>query len=462
MAGIFKAYDIRGVVGEELTMARAYWIGRALAAEVFEKQCPIVVTRDMRTHSPELAEALIRGLTEGGCDVIDVGLAATPMNYWANNFYQACGSVTVTASHNGPAYNGFKVSGPQATPRDFMTGLDKVEAFVLEAESGHDTISADKPGTVSQPEGALNEYLDFMSQFVAPGSAKVKIAIDGANGMAGSFLPDFARRFDWLETVPLYWELDGTFPNHEADPLKAENLRDVQAKTRQSKCDFGVAYDGDADRCMFVDENGDAISSDLITALIAAKILETHRGSAILFDLRSSQIVPEWIEKHGGQPVRGRVGHSFMKRLLKEKNAPFGGELSGHYYFADCFNTDSGLMAMIQMLNLWRAAQEIEPTPLSQLIAPLRQYSATGEINFRVDDAKKVLQKIEEHYQKRNAQIDHLDGLTAKLETWWFNLRCSNTEPLLRLNLEARTPAERDAHLQEVQSLIGGEPAQSH
>lgn len=462
MAGIFKAYDIRGIVGKDLTSERAHWIGRALAAEVFNGQSPIVVTRDMRTHSPELTDALVRGLSEGGCDVIDVGLAATPMNYWANNFYGAQGSVTVTASHNGPEYNGFKVSGPGATPRDFITGLDKVEAFVLEAESGHDEIAADTPGTITKPEGALEEYLDFMAQFVAPGTRKVKIAIDAANGMAGSFLPDFVKRFDWLETVPLYWELDGTFPNHEADPLKAENLHDVEAKTRETNCDFGVAFDGDADRCMFVDEKGDAISSDLITALIAAKILEKHPNSAILFDLRSSQIVPEWIEEHGGVPVRGRVGHSFMKRLLKEKQAPFGGELSGHYYFADCFNTDSGLMALIQMLNLWRAAQENEPTPLSQLAAPLRKYSATGEINYRVSDAKKVLEKIENHYKSQGAWMDNLDGLTVKLENWWFNLRSSNTEPLLRLNLEASNPQERETHLQEVQNLIGGEPAKGH
>lgn len=462
MAGIFKAYDIRGVVERELTEERTYWIGRALAVEVFALQSPIVVTRDMRSHSPQLSASLIRGLSEGGCDVIDAGLAATPMNYWANNFYDAKGSVTVTASHNGPTYNGFKVSGPGATPRDFVTGLDKVEAFVLQAESGHDEIVADKPGQVTQAEGALEKYLDWMAQFVEDGSIKVKIAIDAANGMAGFFLPEFVKRFDWLEVVPLYWELDGTFPNHEADPLKAENLHDVQAKTRETGCDFGVAYDGDADRCMFVDEKGEAISSDLITAIIAARVLENHPNSAILFDLRSSQIVPEWIEQHGGLPVRGRVGHSFMKRLLKEKNAPFGGELSGHYYFAECFNTDSGLMAMIQLLNLWRKAQQEGPTTLSQLVAPLRKYSATGEINYRVDAVKHVLQNIEEHYQQQGAWLDHLDGLTVKLDSWWFNLRSSNTEPLLRLNLEAGSPEERDRYLQKVQALIGGEPAQGH
>jgi phosphomannomutase len=463
MAGIFKAYDIRGVVGEALNAERAYWIGRALASELFGAQSPIVVTRDMRTHSPEIAASLMRGLTEGGCDMIDVGLAATPMNYWANVHFNAAGSVQVTASHNGPEYNGFKVSGPDATPRDFVTGLDKVEAFVLRAENG-DAPASQKNGSVTQVEGALEKYLDFMAQFVNENTAPrtVKVAIDAANGMAGSFLPAFVERFSWIEAVPLYWELDGTFPNHEADPLKAENLRDVQEKTRAAGCDIGVAFDGDADRCMFVDEKGDIVTSDLITALIAGDVLQNHRGAAVLYDLRSSQIVPEWIEKHGGVPVRGRVGHSFMKRLLREKNAPFGGELSGHYYFADCFNTDSGLMALIQILNIWRQAQGEKPTPFSQIVAPLRKYRATGEINYRVADAKAVQAKIEEHYAAQGAQCDHLDGLTVQFGDWWFNLRSSNTEPLLRLNLEAATAEQRDARLHEVESLIGSAPVAGH
>lgn len=462
MAGIFKAYDIRGLVGKDLSPERAYWIGRALAAEVFGGASPIVVSRDMRTHSPKLSGALVRGLSEGGCDVLDIGLAATPMNYWANNYYGAQGSVQVTASHNGPEYNGFKVSGPGATPRDFVTGLDEVEAFVLAAESGAQPVAVEQPGIVTPPDGALRNYLDWMSAFVAPSDIKVKIAVDTANGMGGLFMPEFAARLDWLECVPLYWELDGTFPNHEADPLKAENLHDVEAKTREAGCDFGVAYDGDADRCMFVDEKGQAISSDLITALIAGSVLEITPGSPILYDLRSSHIVPEWIKAHGGEPVRGRVGHSFMKRLLKEKDARFGGELSGHYYFADCFNTDSGLMAMIQLLNLWRVAQANGPQTLSQLVAPLRKYSASGEVNFRVSDVQTVLRQIEDHYNAQGARTDHLDGLTVELDGWWFNLRSSNTEPLLRLNLEAANSQERDRHFDEVQQLIGAEPVQGH
>jgi phosphomannomutase len=486
MAGIFKAYDIRGVVnesgtvGEGLSVERAYLIGRGLAATVFENQisvegasrCPIVVSRDMRTHSPQMAAELIRGLSEGGCDVLDMGLAATPMNYWANVHYKSGGSVTVTASHNGPEYNGFKVSGAGATPLDFSTGLNRVEEFVLRSEADSSTPSpASNVGTVTVVEDALGKYLDFMDGFVEPGSTnsqssrKLKIGIDAGNGMGGFFLPEFFARHPEFEVVPLYWELDGSFPNHEADPLKEENLRDVQALVKEHTCDFGVAYDGDADRCMFVDNTGANISSDLVTAFIAEEMLSSTPSSPILYDLRSSRIVPEWIEQHGGVPVRGRVGHSFMKRLLKEKGARFGGELSGHYYFADCFNTDSGLMAMIQIINIWRkrqndsgSAASADVVPLSQMIEPLRKYAATGEINFRVPDVAVVQRKIEEHYGAQGANLDHLDGLTVEFDDWWFNLRSSNTEPLLRLNLEAANPAARTARLSEVQDLIGQPP----
>ncbi len=466
MAGIFKAYDIRGIVGEGLSPARAYWIGRGLAAEIFGASAdadagPVVVSRDMRTHSPQLAEELIRGLSKGGCDVLDMGLAATPMNYWANVHFESRGSVMVTASHNGPEYNGFKVSGAGATPLDYASGLDKVERFVLRAEENSAAATASHgagAGHITLAENALGEYLNWMSGFVEEGATPLKIGIDAANGMAGFFLPEFVARFPWLEVVPLFWELDGSFPNHEADPLKPENLRDVQTLVRQHGCDFGVAFDGDADRCMFVDEIGANISSDLTTALIAAEILEQSPGSPILYDLRSSNIVAEWIEKHGGVAVRGRVGHSFMKRLLREKAARFGGELSGHYYFADCFHTDSGLMAMIQVINIWRKAQQKENTQggrtLSQMVAPLRKYSATGELNFRVADVGAMLRRIQEHYAAQGARLDHLDGLTVDFDDWWFNLRSSNTEPLLRLNLEAGDVAARESRLREVRQLI--------
>lgn len=461
MAGIFKAYDIRGVVGNGLDEKRAYLIGRGLAQEVFNGQSPIVVSRDMRTHSPEIAGELTRGLNDGGCDVIDIGLAATPMNYWANNFYGAHGSVQVTASHNGPEYNGFKVSGQGATPLDFSTGLDKVEAFVYKAENENgEPKPSGKIGTTQKIDDALPRYLEWMDGFVDNeySNVKIKIGIDAANGMGGFFLSDFFTRHANLELVPLFFELDGNFPNHEADPLKEENLVDTQKLVREHGCDFGVAFDGDADRCMFVDEKGDNISSDLITGLIAQSMLEKFPNSPILYDLRSSRAVPETIAQHGGIAVRGRVGHSFMKRLLKAQNAPFGGELSGHYYFRDCYNTDSGLMALIQVINIWAKtnanAQSSTRSPLSQLMQPLRKYSATGEINFHVADAKAAQQKIEAHFAAQGATLDHLDGLTVEFADWWFNLRSSNTEPLLRLNLEAAAVEERDRHRAQVEALL--------
>lgn len=464
MAGIFKAYDIRGIVGDALSPRRAYLIGRALGERVFaQASAPIALTHDMRTHSPELFDELARGLRESGRDVLEVGLAPTPMNYWAINHYDCAGGIQVTASHNGPEYNGFKVSGAGATPLDYSTGLDKVEEFVLNAEINGTPDGLAKVGERQVVQGAMADYLKWMNGFMHVGERKLTIGIDCGNGMGGSFLPGFFASWPQFEVTRLYWELDGTFPNHEADPLKPENLHDVQALVREQKLDFGVAFDGDADRCMFVDEHGDSISSDLITALIAGEILAESPSTPILYDLRSSQAVPEWVREHGGVPVRGRVGHSFMKRLLKEKGARFGGELSGHYYFADCFNTDSGLMALIQILNLLSKSDK----PLSDHIAPLRRYAATGEINYRVPDVKETLGKIEAHYGAQGAKLNHLDGLTVEVGDireggWWFNLRSSNTEPLLRLNLEAPDATQRAQRLKEVQGLLGAEPVQVH
>ncbi len=461
MAGIFKAYDIRGIVtGDDapLTPQRAYLIGRGLAERVFAQMGPIALTHDMRTHSPELYGELSRGLSEGGCSVIEVGLAATPMNYWAINQYAAQGGVQVTASHNGPEYNGFKVSGRNAAPFDFVSGLNMVEDYVLSTEKAEMPAPVEHQGEVTRAENVLRDYLDWMNKYVVPGTKTLKIGIDAGNGMGGLFLPDFFAGYPQWEVTPLYFELDGNFPNHEADPLKPENLEDVQKLVRDNGLDFGVAYDGDADRCMFVDENGDSISSDLITALIAAEIIGEQPGAAILYDLRSSHVVPEWIKQHGGVPYRGRVGHSFMKRLMKDKGAMFGGELSGHYYFAACFNTDSGLMAMIKILNLLSNSDK----KLSEHVAPLRRYAATGEINYRVGDVDEVLAKVKKHFGDAGAKFDELDGLTVQNEGWWFNLRSSNTEPLLRLNLEAADAGERDAHLKEVQGVLGAEPVTGH
>ena len=463
MSGIFKAYDIRGIASGDdapLTAQRAYLIGRGLAHSVFAGFSPIAISHDMRTHSPELYGELSRGLREGGCDVLEVGLCATPMNYFAINHYDARGGVQVTASHNGPEYNGFKVSGPGASPLDYSSGLNMVEQYVLDAEKGETPAPVENVGSATPVENVLRDYLDWMNRFVQTGDKTLKIGIDAGNGMAGLFLPEFFAPHEPWQATPLFWELDGNFPNHEADPLKAENLVDVQRLVRDNKLDIGVAYDGDADRCMFVDENGDSISSDLITALVAAEILAEQPGATILYDLRSSKVVPEWIKEHGGVPQRGRVGHSFMKRLMKREGAMFGGELSGHYYFASCFNTDSGLMMMIKVLNLLSHSDK----PLSEHIAPLRRYRATGEINYRVEDAAATREKVKAHYTSHGATTDELDGLTVNMPdgSWWFNLRSSNTEPLLRLNLEAANESERDAHLQEVQGLLGASPVAGH
>jgi phosphomannomutase len=463
MAAPFKAYDIRGIVGDDLTIERAHLIGRGLALEIFvaapatdESAGPIVVSRDMRGHSPQVSEALVRGLREGGCAVLDIGLCATPMNYWANAHFAARGSVMVTASHNGPRYNGFKVSGAGATPIDHSSGLDRVEARVRAWEAD----GAPAPGSTSDGTAAvekqadvLSDYLEWMDGFLVRDGKPLRVGVDASNGMAGLFLPGWFASRPWLDPRPLFWELDGLFPNHEADPLKAENLRDVQALVQREGCDFGACFDGDADRCMFVDETGALISSDLITALIAQQVLAQTPGGPILYDLRSSRVVAESIEKSGGQAVRERVGHSFMKRKLRALGARFGGELSGHYYFADCFDTDSGLMALVQIVNILQKHGK----PLSALVAPLRKYSATGEINFRVPETQRVLDHVASTYAAQGARLDHLDGLSVLFDRWWFNLRSSNTEPLLRLNLEAPNQDERDARLQEVEALISSQ-----
>lgn len=457
MAAPFKTYDIRGLVPGELSPDRARLIGLALAQQLFtpdensnENSKLIVVSRDMRTHSPEMSAALVEGLRQGGLDVLDIGLAATPMNYWANVHFQARGSVQVTASHNGPRYNGFKVSGAQAVPIDYGSGLNRVEAQVLAWEQNSPPEPLSARGELRTEEDVLAKYLEWMDSFLVREGRSLRIGVDAGNGMGGFFLSGWFEKRPWLDCAPLFFELDGTFPNHEADPLKAENLVDVQALVTREGCDFGAAFDGDADRCMFVDEQGQNISSDLVTALIAGQVLGDSQGSAILYDLRSSRAVPEWISEHGGRPVRERVGHTFMKRTMRETGARFGGELSGHYYFADCFNTDSGLMALVQIVNILQKSDR----PLSELIAPLRRYSATGEINFRVPDAQATMRHIAQVFEKQGARLDYLDGLTVDFESWWFSLRSSNTEPLLRLNLEASGEAERDQKAGEVREII--------
>ncbi len=444
---IFKAYDIRGLVPDELDADAAGRIGAATAR--FLRVEKLVVGRDARTHSPELFEALVRGVTGQGVDVVDIGLVATPMVYFAVDHLDAGGGIMITASHNPGRYNGFKICREHAIPVGEATGLREIEQLC--AGDGPEPVA--KAGSV-RARDITDAYVDHVLS-VGTGRPSLRVAIDCGNGMAGVGLEPLLLRLD-LSVERLYFEPDGNFPNHEADPLKVENLREVSEAVMRTGSDFGVAYDGDADRAVFVDETGEPISADLLTGLLARHQLRQHPGGRVLYDLRSSRVVAEEIEKAGGVAEMCRVGHSFVKARMREVGAIFAGELSGHMYFrfSPTLVADDGIAALVALLHVL----DTEKRPLSELIAPLRRYSASGEINRRVDDVPGLLAAIEsEHREAR--EISHLDGLLVRYPEWWFNLRPSNTEPVLRLNLEADTRermlAERDGLL----ARIGGSPA---
>jgi phosphomannomutase len=445
MSGIFKAYDVRGLVPAELNEDIARQIGLAfqhvLDAEDRALGNTVVVSRDMRSHSEGLAKALIEGLTASGLDVLDIGLATTPMNYFAVGFTEAAGGVQVTASHNPAQYNGFKFSRHGALPVSGDHGIALMEEKV---KSG-DLPRADRPGKVTH--GAVFEdYRRHVLSFLR-GKNHLKVVVDVANGMGTLYEPILQAM--GIDLIPLYFELDGSFPNHEANPLKEENLHDLMRKVKETGADLGVSFDGDADRSAFIDERGEPIGSDLMTGLIGGELLDREPGKAVLYDLRSSRAVHEYIEEHGGIPVRERVGHSFMKATLRQRHGIFGGELAGHYYFRDHFYADCALMAVIEVLNLMRATGQ----PLSALVQPLRRYAKSPEINFVVEDKQG---KIEELAQRHaGARIDYLDGITFQYPTWWANVRPSNTEPFLRLVVEASTQQELEGRVEELVEILG-------
>lgn len=453
MAGIFKAYDIRGIYGDNLTEDLAYQIGLSSANTVYETGQTILVSKDARPHSNSLSDSLIQGLIKGGCNVIDIGLAATPMNYWANTKYKADGSIMVTASHNPGKYNGFKLSLANAAPIAYADGIELIEQNI---NTSNESVSPGSLTTLTSDESQalLSEYLDFMRKFleISDNPRKLKIAIDAANGMAGYFIEQFLEKYEFLDVVPLYWDIDCTFPNHEADPLKLENLKDLQKSVIDNSCDFGISFDGDADRAVFIDNHGQVITSDLTTGLIGVDYLSSEPGLSIGYDLRSSQIVPESINSHKGTAIKTKVGHSNIKKLMRENNIQFAGELSGHFYFKELSYTDSALMAFIKVLNiLQKDSQDI-----ASIMQSYRQYHSSGEINYTVTDTAQVLHTVEEHFRmsQDNLEISHLDGLSVHADNWWLNLRASNTEPLLRLNLEAKTAELKELKLQETISLI--------
>jgi phosphomannomutase len=448
--GIFKAYDIRGLVPKELDADLARRIGHAFAR--FLKAKRLVVGQDMRTHSPELADAVSEGMRDAGADVVRLGLASTPMTYFAIGSQACDGGLCVTASHNPGQYNGMKLCREGARPISGATGIAEVERLSAGPYLGR----AGKRGGEERLD-LLSAYADHVARF-ARLDREVRVAADCANGMAGFTLPHILERVPRIRAEAMLTELDGTFPNHEANPLKEENLDPLRELVQRSQAEIGVSFDGDADRCCFVDETGRTVPADLMTALLAPGFAARGRGTPIVYDLRSSWVVKEEIARAGGTPIRERVGHSFIKATMRDRGAVFGGELSGHFYFGDNFTTDSGDIAMVSALSLL-ASKQSGGKPLSELVRGLRRYHATGEINFHVADKDAAIAALKARY--RDGRQDALDGITVEYgelsdpDWWWFNVRASNTEPLLRLNLEARTAAIRDRRRDELVGLLG-------
>ncbi|WP_420639945.1 phosphomannomutase/phosphoglucomutase [Candidatus Poriferisocius sp.] len=440
---IFKAYDVRGTVGDQLDADGAKAIGGAFARFVAASEASaVLVGRDMRPEGEEFAAAFGQGALDHGVDVVDVGLCATDMLYYGSGSLGLPGAV-FTASHNPAGYNGIKMCGAGAAPISADTGLEAIKAMAV---AGADPAATRGTRTIRD---LLPGYVEHVRSFVdCDGLAPLLVVADTANGMGGLVLPAV---FDGLAPVldHLYPELDGTFPNHPADPLQPENQRDLQERVQAVGADVGLAFDGDADRVFLVDENSRPISGSLTTAIIARSLLDQHPGAVVLHNLICSKSVPEVIAEGGGTAVRTRVGHSYIKQAMAETGAVFGGEHSGHYYFRDNYRADSGLIAALVVLE----ALSRHPAGLSDLVAGVDRYAASGELNRAVADPAAVIERVARAYSY--ARQDRLDGLTVELDDWWFNLRPSNTEPLLRLNLEAPTVADVQQRVAEVQALIG-------
>jgi phosphomannomutase len=443
--GIFKAYDVRGIYGRDLTDEAAYRIGRAAALYLAVPE--IAVGRDMRLSSPALAGALIRGITDQGVDAIDLGLTTTDELYFAVGKFNYPAGVMITASHNPGEYNGMKFCRAQASPISLDSGLAQIRDLAVQGSFPEPP----RKGEVRQRD-VTDDYVAHALSFIDVSRIRpLKVVIDAGNGMAGLIMP---RVFQHLpcQLIPLYFELDGHFPNHPASPIEPENMLALQRTVRSTGADLGAAFDGDADRMFPVDEQGQIIDGSLVTALVAESMLRKHPGATILYNLIVSHSVPELIERMGGKGVRTRVGHSYIKAQMRELNAVFGGEHSGHFYFRDNWFADSGLIAFLILLEL----VSIEQKPLSELIRPLNTWVRSGEINSRVADVQAKLQLLQERYGPQARSQDLLDGLTLDFGDWWFNVRPSNTEPLLRLNVEARTRELMEARRDELLALIRG------
>ena len=444
---VIKAYDVRGLVGaeidEDFVAAVAAAFARLMRAEGAEQ---VVIGHDMRESSPVLSAAFAAGVCAQGLDVIRIGLASTDELYFASGLLN-CPGAMFTASHNPATYNGIKLCRAAAKPVGEDTGLAGIRDEVIDGVPGYEGAH----GTVRDRD-VLADYGEFLRSLVdISGVRPLRVAVDAGNGMAGHTTPAVLGPVEALTLLPLYFELDGSFPNHEANPLEPSNLKDLQRYVVQTGADIGLAFDGDADRCFVVDERGEPVSPSAVTALVAARELTREPGATVIHNLITSRTVPEVIAENGGEAVRSRVGHSYIKALMAQTGAIFGGEHSAHYYFREFWGADSGMLAALHVL----AALGEQPRPLSDLMGDYQRYAASGEINFRVDDAPALVAAVVKSYEPQTVSVDRLDGVTVDLGGGeWFNLRTSNTEPLLRLNVEAPTVEGVNAVVNRVADLI--------
>ena len=450
---VIKAYDVRGLVGEEIDEAFVADVGGAFARLVRDEGGPgvdrVAIGYDMRASSPSLAAAFADGVTAQGLDVIRIGLASTDQLYFASGFLD-CPGAMFTASHNPAAYNGIKLCRAGAKPVGKESGLTTISDEVIDGVPAFDGA----PGTITDRD-VLGDYGDFLRSLVDIAHLRpLRVAVDAGNGMGGHTTPAVLGPLSSISLLPLFFELDGTFPNHEANPLDPKNLVDLQRHVLETGADIGLAFDGDADRCFVVDELGHPVSPSAVTALVAGRELGRESGATVIHNLITSRAVPELIAERGGTAIRSRVGHSYIKGLMAESGAIFGGEHSAHYYFRDFWGADSGMLAALHVL----AALGEQDRPLSQLMADYERYAASGEINYTVADAPACVDAVLTSFGSRITSLDHLDGVTVDLgDGSWFNLRTSNTEPLLRLNVEARTPEDVAAIVDEVAAQIAAQ-----
>src|ERR687889_2145047 len=446
---IFKAYDIRGVYPASLDEGVAGDIGRAFVTHLDLSGSRVVVARDMRISGEALEKAFIQGVTQAGADVLDLGLVSTDALYFAVGHLEEPGGAMITASHNPKDYNGFKLCREEAIALSGEQGIGQIRDLIT---SGKLPEPAEYPGSVEQSDIA-EDYAEHCLGFVdTDGLRPLKIVVDAGNGMAGKMLPPIFEKLPF-EYVPMYFELDGSFPNHPPNPIEPQNMEDLQKRVLAEGADFGVAFDGDADRVFIVTETGVTISGDILATLVAKNVLEKESGAAIVYSAVCSKALPELVRREGGRPIRTKAGHSIIKPQMRKNNAAFGGEHSGHFYFRDNYFADSGIVAMLTVAELVGRQKD----PLSDLLAPIDPYIRSGELNSEVEDQQATLEKIEEQYSKRdNPEIDDLDGLTVDFGGWWFNLRPSNTEPLLRLNVEAKDRETMEKERDELLDLIRG------